>query len=80
MLLEWGCQAAQQHRVPAFLEATEDGLSLYQKVGFQEMNKFELNLEKYGHASSVVNVQMVKYPEGAEDDAAKSGSADKLTG
>ena len=63
MLIKWGCDIAQEHGVPAFLEATTAGLPVYQKSGFREVGKFEFDLEKYGGIGSKINVQMAKHPE-----------------
>ncbi|KAF7503835.1 hypothetical protein GJ744_003225 [Endocarpon pusillum] len=65
MLIQWGCDIAQKHGVPSFLEATPAGLSVYQRCGFEEVDRFVFNLEKYGGEGSRVNVQMIKYPETA---------------
>lgn len=65
MLIQWGCDIAQKHGVPAFLEASPAGLPVYQKSGFEEVDRFVFNLEKYGGEGSRVNVQMIKYPETA---------------
>lgn len=65
MLVQWGCDIAQKHGIPAYLEASPAGLSMYKKCGFQEVDKFVFNLEKYGASGSRVNVHMIKYPESA---------------
>jgi GNAT superfamily N-acetyltransferase len=67
MLIKWGCDIAQEHGVPAFLEATPAGLPVYQKSGFREVEKFEIDLEKYGGVGRRVNVQMIKYPDNTSD-------------
>jgi hypothetical protein len=51
--------------VPAFLEASPQGLPVYQRCGFKEVDKFVFDLEKYGGVGSRINVQMIKYPEHA---------------
>ncbi len=61
--IRWGREIAQRHGVPAFLEATPAGLPVYKKSGFQEVDKFVFDLEKYGGVGSRVNVQMIKYPD-----------------
>lgn len=63
MLIQWGCEIAQKHGVPATLEATPAGLSVYKKAGFQEVDEFVFDMEKYGGVGSRVLVQMIKYPE-----------------
>ena len=63
MLIKWGCEIAQRHGVPAFLEANPAGLPVYKKAGFEEVDEFVFDLEKYGGVGSRVNVQMIKYPE-----------------
>ena len=70
MLIKWGCDIAQQHGVPAFLEASPAGLSVYKKSGFQEVERFEMHLEKYGGVGSRVNVQMIKHPDKTLDKVA----------
>lgn len=63
MLINWGCEIAQQHGVPAFLEASPAGLPVYKKAGFQEVGRFVFDIENYGGEGKRVNVQMMKYPE-----------------
>lgn len=63
MLLNWGTEIAQKHGVPAFLEASPAGLPVYQKAGFQEVDRFVFDLEKYGGEGKRAYVQMLKYPE-----------------
>ena len=65
MLIQWGCDIAQKHGVPSFLEASPAGLPVYQKSGFKEVGRFVFDLEKYGGKGSRINVQMIKYPETA---------------
>ncbi len=65
MLIQWGCDIAQKHGVPSFLEASPAGLSVYQKSGFEEVDRFVFDLEKYGGEGSRVNVQMIKYADAA---------------
>lgn len=62
MLIKWGCEIAQKHNVVSYLEATPDGLPVYKKSGFQEVDKFVFDLEKYGGVGSRINVSMMKYP------------------
>lgn len=63
MLINWGCEIAQQHGVSAFLEASPAGLPVYKKAGFQEVDRFVFDIEKYGGEGKMINVQMMKYPE-----------------
>ncbi len=65
MLIHWGCDIAQKHGVPSFLEATPAGLPVYQKAGFEEVDRFEFDLGKYGGEGSTINVQMIKYADSA---------------
>jgi hypothetical protein len=70
MLIKWGCEIAQKHGVPAFLEATPAGLAVYQACGFREVDKFVFDLEKYGGGGTRVNVQMIKLPQNPSEAAA----------
>jgi GNAT superfamily N-acetyltransferase len=65
--IKWGCDIAQKHGVPAYLEATAAGLPVYRKAGFEEVGTFEMDLEKYGGIGSRVNVIMIKYPQNTSD-------------
>jgi ribosomal protein S18 acetylase RimI-like enzyme len=67
MLTKWGCDIAQKYGVPAYLEASPAGLPLYKKAGFQEVDKFVFDLEKYGVVGSRTNVSMIKHPENTPD-------------
>lgn len=63
MLVKWGCDVAQRNNVEAFLESSPAGLRLYRQCGFQEVDRFVMDLEKYGGEGSRFNAQMMKYPE-----------------
>jgi hypothetical protein len=63
MLIQWGCEIAQKHNVVAYLEANDIGLPVYTRSGFQEVDRFVLDLEKFGGVGSRINVPMMKYPE-----------------
>lgn len=67
MLIQWGCDIAQKQGVPCFLEASPAGLPVYQKSGFEEVDRFVFDLEKHGGEGSRVNVQMIKYPDSASE-------------
>lgn len=36
MLVAWGCEVADRDGVPAYVDASEDGLPLYQRFGFED--------------------------------------------
>lgn len=42
MLLQWGIERIDDHGLPAYLEATPAGLSLYQRFGFREVDRLRL--------------------------------------
>ena len=62
MLIKWGCDIAEQHGIPAFTEASPDGLPAYRKAGFQEVGVFELDMGKYGGQGTRTNTQMIWHP------------------
>lgn len=47
-MLEWGTAKADELGVEAFIEATADGVPLYERHGFKVMNEFTLRGETQG--------------------------------
>lgn len=48
MLVQWGCEKADELGVEAFLEASPMGQPLYARYGFEPVKEVGLDLKKYG--------------------------------
>lgn len=65
MLIKWGLAKADELKLPAYLEASKAGKPLYLKHGFEEIDRLEYDLTKWGGEGVDVVVNMLKSP-GAE--------------
>ncbi|WEW59109.1 hypothetical protein PRK78_004578 [Emydomyces testavorans] len=59
-LLRDGFAVAAEHNVPVWLEASEEGYSLYKRLGFEDVEAFELDLTKYGGRTVSRGVGMIR--------------------
>jgi GNAT superfamily N-acetyltransferase len=48
LLVQWGCERADEEGVEAYLEASEMGEPMYKRHGFESKDVMELDLRKYG--------------------------------
>jgi len=48
MLLKWGTDEAARLGLPVFLCASEEGLSVYRRAGFVELEVTETDMTQYG--------------------------------
>lgn len=62
LLLRWGTERSDQAQLPAFLEASEEGLPLYEKLGFKAVEKRTFDLSKYGGTGFDSNTAMIRQP------------------
>ncbi|KAI9837919.1 MAG: hypothetical protein M1837_002658 [Sclerophora amabilis] len=59
-LLDWGTKQADADGIPAYLEASPDGLRLYRSRGFEERGVLDMALEKYGGKGQYRMVLMLR--------------------
>ena len=65
MLMEWGTGLADDNGLECWLEGTPDGLRLYRKFGYREVERFGIDLEKWdeGKGKGVFeHIVMVREP------------------
>lgn len=69
MLVQWGCEKADEAGVEAYLEASLMGAPLYARYNFKPIKRVELNMKSFGakqneqfivRATTFLNVQPVK--------------------
>ena len=48
MLVQWGLDTARHLGVDCYLEATPQGFNLYEKMGFEVFDRWDLDVEPYG--------------------------------
>ncbi len=48
MLLEWGASEAQRLNLDTYLEASVDGLPVYEKRGFEKVDTLVTDFSKWG--------------------------------
>lgn len=65
LLMEWGMDVAERMNVPVYLEATHEGVPLYEKCGFETLNEgILLKPEVTKLEKDVVAPLMVRMPKG----------------
>ena len=62
MLIRWGTEKADNAQLPAFLEATQVGVPLYAREGFQPRHEEVFDLKKYGLDGTDVSTVMIRDP------------------
>ncbi|KAI7227942.1 hypothetical protein KC343_g6259 [Hortaea werneckii] len=62
MLVQWGCKKADERGMLAALMATEAGMSVYLRHGFQVMKQTMLDLRPYGVDASDSRIGMLRRP------------------
>ncbi|KAI7287494.1 hypothetical protein KC345_g558 [Hortaea werneckii] len=66
MLVQWGCEKADEKGMLAALMATEAGMGVYLRHGFQVMKQTMLELHPYGVEASDSRVGMLRRPMSRE--------------
>ena len=62
LLVQRGVEKADDFNIPAYLEATTDGKGVYMKHGFEEVEKFKLELAPWKEGE-FFNVCMIRQPK-----------------
>jgi hypothetical protein len=64
MLVRWGIGKSEELGLPCYLQATEDGRSLYMRHGFEDIGTVEFNLEEYGLEGKGIErmTEMIRHP------------------
>lgn len=62
MLVEWGTKQADKAQLPSFLEASETGRPLYERLGFRSVHEEVFDLAKYGSEGTEINTAMIRQP------------------
>ncbi|KAH7077410.1 hypothetical protein FB567DRAFT_149286 [Paraphoma chrysanthemicola] len=62
MLIEWGTEKADKVQLPCFLEASEVGKPLYERMGFETKHAEVFDLGKYGLQGTDTNTVMIREP------------------
>ncbi|KAK7537969.1 acyl-CoA N-acyltransferase [Phyllosticta citricarpa] len=62
LLLRWGFERADAARLPVYIEATPAGLPVYQKAGFEALERHTFDLTKYGLEGTETHTVMVRRP------------------
>ena len=60
--MQWGLDQAENFGLPAYLEASVYGYSLYLKMGFREINTITVKAEKWDESRDMNYVVMLKNP------------------
>lgn len=56
MVLRWGLEQAAKDGLSAYLEAEDNAVALYQKYGFYDVGKQELDCSPFGMPGTVVTL------------------------
>lgn len=62
-LIRWGCEVADNHGVPAFVQSSPAGYQAYKKCGFEEAYAIDLDLTKVGLQGVYRTWLMVRYSQ-----------------
>ena len=60
MLVKWGCDKADEHGILCALQASQKGLSVYTKHGFEVRKEVELDLRPYGVNATELRRGMIR--------------------
>lgn len=65
-LLRWGLEQADQLGVKVWIDASPAGLRLYQKLGWEEVSRLEIDLQEWGgrEGETDLTVSLVREPTG----------------
>ena len=61
--MSWGCNLADKLNVDCFVESTEDGLALYESVGFVVVDHVDLYPVAENPSPSWVRIRDEKFPK-----------------
>ena len=81
LLVQWGVDVAEQLKLPIYLEATFEGMRLYEKVGFKPLTREKVTLSESitGIPGGADIPLMARMPSALKDldfeEWAKTGSA-----
>jgi hypothetical protein len=62
MLANWGLERADKAGLPAFVESTEAGKSLYRSLGWEPVKETVFDLAKYGGEGVDKSTAMIRQP------------------
>ncbi|KAJ4303820.1 hypothetical protein N0V90_002721 [Kalmusia sp. IMI 367209] len=65
LLLQWGCERADEAGLEVYLEASEMGEPLYKRFGFEPVERIELDLRRWGGDEVIKWAVMVRPAKGA---------------
>ena len=60
MLMRWGLAKQKEIKVPGFIHATIQGYGLYIKYGFEQVERFEIDLTELGGQGSYSSIFLIK--------------------
>ncbi|KAF5024092.1 hypothetical protein F66182_3836 [Fusarium sp. NRRL 66182] len=60
LLLEWGLKEADRHGIPACLESSVEGRKLYEKFGFEEVERHIVDFSRWNGPSETIVPLMVR--------------------
>ena len=62
-MVAWGVQKADELGLPAYTEGSREGLGLYLKHGFKEVDRVTVDLEEWGGHKGDINSYGILYRE-----------------
>jgi hypothetical protein len=63
MLLKWGNEQADRAQLPAFLESSAMGRSLYARMGYEVRETFTWDMTTYGLEGTDTSTVMIRPPQ-----------------
>jgi predicted GNAT family N-acyltransferase len=62
LLVKWGLDKQKETGLNCYLQASEQGRSLYRHYGFHDIDTVVFDLEKYGLTGVEKMTEMIRYP------------------
>jgi predicted GNAT family N-acyltransferase len=74
LIVQWGVQKSEELRLPAYLQASEQGRRLYRHYGFEDIDTVEYNLSEYGLEGVERMTEMLRKPSSNPEPKAASST------
>lgn len=62
MLIQHGLQFADVQRARTYIEANQNGLELYKRFGWKEVDEIVINMEDFGGNGMAIEKTMIREP------------------
>ncbi len=63
MLMKWGIDRLEQMKMPSVVVSTEQGFEFYKKHGYKEVQRWDIDLGRWGGDGYYKNIILERYPD-----------------